>query len=62
MLKFVKSLIGSDAAAAAPVADANAVHKILTHLRANVTETASTAAFVTSYGDDGKLVLLHSDR
>ena len=39
-----------------------AIEKILKHLSAKVTETAETANFVTSYGDDGKYVMLHSDR
>ena len=39
-----------------------AINSIMKHLSAKVTETAETANFVTSYGDDGKYVMLHSDR
>lgn len=37
------------------------ITQIRQRLLSNVTETAETAHFVTSYGDDGKSVLLHSD-
>eukprot|EP01091_Cochliopodium_minus_P005035 TRINITY_DN1498_c0_g1_i3.p1 TRINITY_DN1498_c0_g1~~TRINITY_DN1498_c0_g1_i3.p1 ORF type:complete len:2381 (-),score=691.25 TRINITY_DN1498_c0_g1_i3:21-7163(-) len=36
--------------------------KILNYLYSNIHETAETANFVTSYGDDGKYVMFHSDR
>lgn len=36
--------------------------KILTFLASHVNETAETANFVTSYGDDGQTVMLHSNR
>jgi len=38
------------------------IDKILEKLKTNVTETAETANFITDYGDDGKLILLHSNR
>jgi alpha-2-macroglobulin len=40
------------------------IQEILKHLINNVNETAETANFITSYGDDrdNKLVMLHSDR
>jgi uncharacterized protein YfaS (alpha-2-macroglobulin family) len=52
---WLLSVLTGDRASTAEVAG------IRIHLTNNVTETASTAHFVVSYGDDGYL-LLHSDR
>jgi uncharacterized protein YfaS (alpha-2-macroglobulin family) len=38
------------------------VEKIKKYLFARVNETAETANFITSYGDDGQSVMLHSNR
>jgi uncharacterized protein YfaS (alpha-2-macroglobulin family) len=40
----------------------SAIDDILKHLKNKVNETAETANFITSYGDDGQFVMLHSDR
>lgn len=36
--------------------------KIYQYLKGKVNETSETANFTTSYGDDGQLIMLHSDR
>jgi len=39
-----------------------AIKTIYKHLQGKVNETSETANFITSYGDDGQSVMLHSDQ
>ena len=39
-----------------------AIETIYQHLKGKVSETAETANFITSYGDDGQSVMLHSNQ
>ncbi|CAF3912925.1 unnamed protein product [Adineta steineri] len=38
------------------------IETIYKHIKGKVSETAETANFITSYGDDGQSVMLHSDQ
>ncbi|CAF1558512.1 unnamed protein product, partial [Adineta steineri] len=38
------------------------IETIYKHLKGKVNETSETANFITSYGDDGQSVMLHSDQ
>jgi hypothetical protein len=38
------------------------IETIYKHLKGKVSETSETANFITSYGDDGQSVMLHSDQ
>ena len=38
------------------------IEKIYKHLKGKVSETSETANFITSYGDDGQSVMLHSNQ
>ncbi|CAF1018384.1 unnamed protein product [Adineta steineri] len=38
------------------------IDSIYNHLKGKVSETSETANFITSYGDDGQSVMLHSDQ